>query len=260
MKSEKIQPEPLEYGNLTAPPFYGTGEVLTWDTKALLDSIDRKRLYTSFSHDGKNNNSELPQGEEADFDELFNLLTQEILDDDLITARGFYSFFPVISDDETLILLSPNDFNSEIASFSFPRLKEKRWRSFADFFRPEGDIFSVLVGTIGFALDSKCMKYHQEKDIKEFYLNGIGNYLSEMITNKLNIEITRTLFLPKEQGLFSSYGQFGMPGLEQQKKLLELMCAEDRLGITLSEDFRLQPQHSYLGVYAHHMKSGVMEP
>jgi 5-methyltetrahydrofolate--homocysteine methyltransferase len=43
-----------------------------------------------------------------------------------------------------------------------------------------------------------------------------------------------------------------MPGLDEQKKLLEIMCAEDRLDITFSEDFQLQPEHSALYLYAHH--------
>lgn len=259
MKNEKCQPEPLEYGNLTAPPFYGTGEMLTWDTKALLDSIDKKKLYQSFWADEKSGNGNVMEKDKTDFDDLFNQLTQEILDNDLITARGFYGFFPVISDDETLILLSPNDFHSEIASFSFPRLEEKSWRSFADFFRPEGDIFSVLIATTGFKLSEQLNKYKNNKDKKNFYLHGIGNYLIDLLSNKLNIEITKAFFLPKEQGLVSSYGQPGMPGLEEQQKLLELMCAEDRLGITLSEDNRLQPEHSFLGVYAHHQQAGILE-
>lgn len=256
MKKEKKHPEPLEYGNMVEPLFYGTGEMLTWDTKILLDSIDKNQLYGSFWSDGKDNNSTLQRIDKADFDDLFSLLIQEIIADSLIDARGFYAFFPVISHDDKLVLLSPDDFHTEIASFLFPRSEEKKWRSFADYFRPEGDIFSVLIVTTGFKLSNQCRRYRKNKDIKGFYLNGIGDYIIQMLTNKLSVEIIKTLFLPKNQGLVYVFGKPGMPGLNEQKKLLELMCAEDRLGITLSEEFQLQPKHSYLGIYAHHPEAG----
>lgn len=256
MSKETGKPEPLEFGDSIFPPFYGSGEMLTWDTKALLDSIDRKRLYGSFRHDGKNNNSKLPQIDEADFDDLFKLLTQEIIADNLIDARGFYGFFPVISDDDKLILLSPGDYHTEIASFSLPRLEEKKWRSFADYFRPEGDIFSVSIVTIGFALSGKCMKDNQENDSKSFYSGSLGDYIIEIVTAKINAEITRALFLPNNRGLSCSFGQPGLPELNKQQILLEIMFAEDRLGITLSKDFQLQPKHSSLYIYAQHPEAG----
>ena len=237
---------------MVAPSFYGTGAILTWDTKLLIDSVDKKKLCASYWHNGKSGNSKLPRVDEADFDELFDMLIQEIIADNLVDARGFYGFFPVISDDDNLILLSPDDYHTEIASFLFPRLEEKKWRSFADYFRPEGDIISVLIVTTGFKLGNQCRRHRENKDIKGFYLNGIGDYIIQMLTNKLSVEITKTLFLPKNQGLFCVFGKPGMPGLDEQKKLLEIMCAEDRLDITFSEDFQLQPEHSALYLYAHH--------
>ena len=256
MKKEKNQPEPLEYGTLVAPSFYGTGAILTWDTKLLIESVDRKKLYASYWQNGKSSNSKLPHVDEADFNELFDMLIQEIVADNLIDARGFYGFFPVISDDDKLVLLSFDDYHTEIASFLFPCLEEKKWRSFADYFRPEGDIFSVLIVTTGFKLSNQCRRYRENKDIKGFYLNGIGDYIIQMLTTKLSVEITKTLFLPKNQGLVCVFGKPGMPGLDEQKKLLELMCAEDRLSITLSEEFQLQPEHSSLCIFAHHPEAG----
>ena len=255
MKKEKNQPEPLEYGSLMEPLFYGTGEMLTWDAIALIDSIDRKHLYSSLWHDGKNNTGKSPRIDEADFDDLFSLLNQEIVADSLIDARGFYGFFPVISDDDTLILLSPDDFHTEIASFSFPRLEEKKWRSFADYFRPEGDIFSISIATIGLEFSKKCNNYYNSKNIKGLYLNEIGFYLIEILVKKLNNEMKKALFLQKNQGLSSIFGKPGMPDLQKQQIVLDLICAEDRLGVTLSKDFKLQPEHSYLGVYSHHTEA-----
>jgi hypothetical protein len=32
------------YGDLLSPMFYGTGEMLTWDTAALLNATDRREI------------------------------------------------------------------------------------------------------------------------------------------------------------------------------------------------------------------------
>lgn len=245
------RPDPLEYGSFVAPPFYGTGEMLTWDVGSVTNSIDKKRLYRGHWHGGKINSD---TSREPDLDELFTLLSQEIITNTLIDARGFYGFYPVISDDNQLILLSPNDFHTEIASFKFPRREKNEWRCIADYFRPEMDILSVQAVTIGAELQKWCEKYFQSggENEKGNYLNGIGSYLMDLLADKVTAEIRRALFLSRDQGLRFKFSDPNMPDLEKQKSILDLLCAEDRLGITLSKDYQLHPEHSSLGIFVHH--------
>lgn len=249
--------EPLQYSPLMTPPFYGTGEILNWKVKDLINSINKHFLFSGYCRAGKKDRKESEKTAETDFEKVFQILKQEILDNNLLDARGYYGFFPVITDDEQLFLLDPSDFHTEIASFRFPRIEQKKWRCFSDYFRAEGDIFSVQVATIGTALDNRCRKYFQEEELYSmgFYLNGIGTYLIDQLAERISTEIKRSLLLPKKHGKRYSFGYSGMPGLEEQKKLLDLMCAEDRLGITLTETFQIEPKHSALGIYVHHPKA-----
>ncbi len=245
-------PEPLEYGTFVAPPFYGTGEMLTWQTNVLFESIDKKRLYTEFWQKGKTPEESSNEILENESEAKQNALEIEILTENLVNARGYYSFFPVITDGNQLILLSPNDYQSEIAQFQFPPPENSRKYCLADYFRPEMDILSVQIVTIGAELGNFCSKYDKKKDLKGYHLDCVGKYIVEIVADKLTNEIRRSLFLNKDQGLRYSFGEEGMPGLPEQEKILELLCAEDRLDIILSEDFYLLPDHSSLGMFIHH--------
>ncbi len=245
-------PEPLEYGTFVAPPFYGTGEMLTWQTNVLLESINTKRLYTDFWQYAKGSKNGTRNFEEDESEAMQNTLEIEILTDNLVNARGYYSFFPVITDGEQVILLDTNNCVTEIASFEFPKIWQNNKRSFADFFRPEMDILSVFAVTIGAELGNSCRKYDQKNDVKGFYLNGLGRYINDIVAEKCLNEIRRSLFIDRNQGLGYHFGKRGMPGLPEQEKLLTLLCAEDRLDIKLSNDFHLFPEHSSLGIFIHH--------
>ena len=80
---------------------------------------------------------------------------------------------------------------------SFPRIERKRNRSLADFFRPEGDIIGIQVVTIGKGIGERSRRYISEKNSYTlgFYLNGIGNYLTEQLAERVTGEIRRGLFL-----------------------------------------------------------------
>jgi len=237
--------EPLAYDDFITPPFYGTGEILTWQADVLADAVDKKKLLDQYWHTGKKS----PAG---DREAMFSSLIQEIQRDSLIDARGYYGFYPVITDDELLILLNPNDYHTEVAAFQFPKLKEKENRSYADFFRPEGDILPIQVCTLGRQLTDKCTLYAQENDIRDQFLSKLGTYLLDSITEKLYIEIQRGLGLPKKQGLRCHFGDSGMPGADKSREIIKLLCADDRLSITLNDNFQLQPEHSSLALFIHH--------
>ncbi len=237
--------EPLAYDDLITPPFYGTGEILTWQADVLADAVDKKKLLDQYWHTEK-------KGPAGDREAMFSSLIQEIQRDSLIDARGYYGFYPVITDDEFLILLNPNDYHTEVAAFQFPRLKEKENRSYADFFRPEGDILPIQVCTLGRQLTDKCTLYAQKNNRKHQFLSKLGIYLLDSITEKLHIEIQRGLCLPRNQGLRHHFGDSGMPEADKNREIIELLCADDRLGITLNDNFQLQPELSSLALFIQH--------
>jgi 5-methyltetrahydrofolate--homocysteine methyltransferase len=174
----------------------------------------------------------------------------------LLEAKALYGFFGVYTDRDTVFILDPGDFHTELASFIFPRMPKKsaQNRSIADYFRPEGDVIAIQAVTIGGGIGERAGRLLKEESRYSdgFFLNGIGNYLTEELARRVTVEIQRGLLLPRERGKRYSFGYPGMPGLEEQVKLMHLLGVEDRLDITLTPGFQMQPEHSTIGIFVHH--------
>jgi 5-methyltetrahydrofolate--homocysteine methyltransferase len=261
LPSSSDAPEELTYGELLVPPFWGTNEVLRWDARLLLDSIDTTRLFKGQWGGGNLPAEEFSQASEKTFSPAFMRLKEAILREALLDARGLYGFFSVYSIDDKLYILDPGDFHKELATFVFPRLQRKQankgQRSIADYFKPEGDLIAIQAVTIGEALgeQSRSLLQKENRYSDGFFLNGIGNYLTEDLARRVTAEIQRGLMLPRERGRRYSFGYPGLPGLEEQVALLDILNVEDRLGITLTSGCQMQPEHSTIGIFVHHPKA-----
>jgi 5-methyltetrahydrofolate--homocysteine methyltransferase len=235
------------------PPFWGTGEMLSWETPALLGAIDKKSLFNEWRR-GAGLTPAAPEAEElAGFETVFERLSAEILGENLLDARGYYGFFPVYTDDENLFVLDPSDFHTECAAYRFPRIET---HSIADFFNPSGDLLAVQVVTIGRLLGDRCRRYLQQENRQlSSCLNALGVWLTAYLAERVTIEIRRSLFLAIGQGKRFGFGEPGLPEVAEQQPLLELLCAEERLGLRLSSGFNLAPEHAAIGLFAHNAKA-----
>jgi 5-methyltetrahydrofolate--homocysteine methyltransferase len=255
--SGAVMTEQLEYGESIHPPFYGTGAVLRWEQEDLLDRIDTERLFKSWWGGGKLGQKEYEEAAKKEFAPALKRLHAEIGNGALLEPAGLYGFFPVITDDERIILLDPSDFHSELASFLFPRMPRKNNRSVADYLRPEGDLLAVQAVTAGGKISGRVRDYFSKDDrySSGFFLNGVGSCLVELLADMVTNEITRGLGLPQDRGRRYSFGYPGMPPVEEQVKLFEIMAITERLGVTLTERYQMVPEHSTLGIYIHHLKA-----
>ncbi|KMQ50467.1 methionine synthase [Chitinispirillum alkaliphilum] len=246
-------PEISHESEYLEPPFYGTGEVLIWDSEQLLGDIDKSKLFKAWWGGGKLSQTSYKSAEIEEFGPVYDRLRTEIINDELLDPRGFYGFFPVFADKEEMILLDPGDFHSELASFKFPRGK-KSGRAITDYIRPLGDVIAVQAVTVGFKLGKRISELFKDENKYSdgFYLNGIGNYIVELLAEKITTEIRRAFEIPRNQGRRYSFGYTGMPGLEEQKTLFEIAGVGERLGIQLTSGFQMDPEHSTIGIFIHH--------
>jgi 5-methyltetrahydrofolate--homocysteine methyltransferase len=246
--------KPVVYGDPVEPPFYGTGQMLTWEADTLLDSIKRDSLYKGYWRGGTLTGEKYANAAREEFDPAFERVRKEIVDGELLDARGYYSFFPAITEDDRVILLDPGDFHTELAAWTFPRMERRGGRSLADWIRPEGDILSVQIVTIGWGLGKRVSELFEKEDHYSlgFYLNGLGNHLTEDITDRLTRETRRALALEGESGCRYGFGYPGLPGLEEHQRLMEIIAGEERMGISLTSGFQMVPEHSTLTVFVHH--------
>jgi 5-methyltetrahydrofolate--homocysteine methyltransferase len=235
------------------PPFWGTSEILVWDSASLLDKINKEKLFKAAWGGGKLKDNEYAHVRETQFEVAFESLREEILKADLLDARGFYGYFPVITDDEDVIIIDPADFHSELAGFRFPRMPKSKGRSIADYFSAEGDLIGIQIVTIGSGISERSREYfRQDKYSLGFFLNALGNILVEDLAEKVTVEIRRGLGLEPNTGRRYSFGYPGLPDLEEQKKIFEFMAIDDRLGVHLTSGFQMVPEHSTLGIFVHH--------
>jgi 5-methyltetrahydrofolate--homocysteine methyltransferase len=243
----------LKYDYYIEPPFYGTGEILAWEAGSLLAGVSREILFKAWWGGGRLDESAYASARQGEFAPVFERLSEEIVRDALVDARAFYGFFPVIAEGEKLSVLDPSDNRTEALSFVFPRMA-KSGRSLADYVRPEGDVVSFQAVTIGGGLSARCREFllDHERYSDGYYLNGLGSYLVETAADRASGEIRRALGLPRGAGRRYSFGYPGMPGLEEQARLIEFLGAEERLGITLTAGFQMQPEHSTVAIFIHH--------
>jgi 5-methyltetrahydrofolate--homocysteine methyltransferase len=243
----------LKYDYYIEPPHYGTGEALTWDIGALLANLNREKLFKAWWGGGNLEKGAYTSARKEEFEPVFERLSSEIVKDGLVDARGFYGFFPVIADNENIIILDPSDHTTERLSFRFP-VMEKKGLSLADYVRPGGDVISAQAVTIGGKISERCREYlkGQDRYSDGFYLNALGSCLVETLAEKVSGEIRRALGLPREAGRRYSFGYPGLPGLEEQARLIEFLGVEERLGVTLTEGFQMQPEHSTVAIFVHH--------
>ena len=141
--------ESIEYGPHLEPPFWGTGGMLVWNPSNLLDTLDTERLFKAEWRGGKLAQNKYTEAVKNQFQPAFNSIKKEILNSGLLEPRGFYGFFPVITEDRKVILLDPGNFHTELVAFDFPRMPRKKCRSIADYFSPDGDLIGLQVVTLG---------------------------------------------------------------------------------------------------------------
>lgn len=232
---------PIEHGPAMLPPFWGAGQILTWDTQHFLENIVTADLFKNQWRSGQMANEEyLPLLEE---------LGREIIADGLVDARALYGYFPVIADGLTVIIMDPFVFYHEIAPLTFGRIKD---RSIADFIRPEGDCLALQVVTLGPLISKRCAQLKADESGRGFYLDGIAHYLALDLQRRVTGEIRRGLGISPNGGKFFAVDAPGMPSPEEQKKLFEILSIEDQLGVEFTEQNEMLPHYSSFGIFIHH--------
>lgn len=235
--------DPLEYDAPIEPPFYGTSQVISWEPKTLLGAIDQQCLLSLFQEGQSGTVSASSETALSEFSSALDGLSAEIESKNLLDPTGMYGYFPVITDDDRVIILDPSDCSTEQAVLRFPRMANCAERSYANYLRPEGDLIAVQMVTIGPRFD------------EWFAANANGparflaDYLVRDLADRVTTEIVRGLMLPEGTGRRIDFGSAGMPEGEDQAKLFELLAIEERMGVMLTEKFTMVPGCSLLGVY-----------
>lgn len=233
---------PIEYPPHLEPPFWGSGELLFWEPESILQAV------------GENLHSAAKEAEIVALEEHFEGLCSEIITDGLLDARGYYSFFPVIIDETTLVVIDPGDFVSELSACSAQRCVELGGRSIADYLRPEGDLIGIQVATLGWKFSRRIAEYCTDstRSATGVLLTMVADRCATVVAQRLSGEIRRGLGLERNAGNCVAWGTLGTPHLHDLQELFAILGGEERLGLDVDHSGVLLPRFSSCGLFIHH--------
>jgi 5-methyltetrahydrofolate--homocysteine methyltransferase len=187
--------------------------------------------------------------------------------DGLVEAGIVYGYFPCVSEGDDLVVM--NDDGSERTRFTFPRQRRDRHLCLADFFRPresgETDVIGFQLVTVGNKISETTQELFEKNAYRDYLeLHGLSVQLAEALAEYWHTRVRAELGFAGEdpddveeffklgyRGARFSLGYGACPDLEDRAKIVELLHPE-RVGVTLSEEFQLDPEQSTDAIIIHH--------
>jgi 5-methyltetrahydrofolate--homocysteine methyltransferase len=188
---------------------------------------------------------------------------------DLLMPSVAYGHFAANAEGNDLVIWKDESRTSEWMRFAFPRQRKEPWLCIADFFRPVGsgdeDFASFMLCTIGARASEETARLFAENHYQEYlFLHGLSVEMAEATAEYWHRRVREELGFADEDGptltgLFRqqyrggrySWGYPACPDLDDNAKVVELLGG-DRIGVTVSEGFQLNPEQTTDAIICHH--------
>jgi 5-methyltetrahydrofolate--homocysteine methyltransferase len=180
-----------------------------------------------------------------------------------------WGYFAVGSEGNDLVFFANASRSAELARFTFPRQREHPYLCIADFFRPadcaEIDYAALFVASIGDAASRRARElFAADRYLDYVALHGLSVEMTEALAECWHRRIREEwgfadedgpnltgLFRQKYRGGRYSWGYPACPDLEDNAKVVALLDAA-RIGVTVTENFQLEPEQTTLALVCHH--------
>ncbi len=285
-------PEVAKNNPVPKPPFWGSRVVSDIPLQNIFGYVNEVALFNGqWGFKKKGLSAEAFEASLADSARpAFERLKRQALSGGVLEPKVTYGYFPVQSEGDDLIVYDPTDFAEydaahrdegavkpdeplpaarEVCRFTLPRQNGRRNLCISDYFRStaskEYDVLGLQLVTMGQPISDVAEKERAADRYQEYlYLHGFGvecaEALAEMWHKRMRAELgfadedaseTRKLFQQKYRGSRYSFGYPACPNLEDRQKVLSLLDPE-ALGVTLTEEFMLDPEQSTDALVVHH--------
>jgi len=219
------------------------------------------------------------QGAEARkiFDDGWALLDR-IIDENLITARGVYGFFPANAVDDDIELYTDNTRTKVLKRFHFLRQQANKegsepCRSLADFIAPKETGLPDYIGgfavTSGIGLKQLCDRFRAENDdYNAIMAEAIADRLAEAFAECLHKRVreewgygcgeglsNEDLIHEKYRGIRPAAGYPACPDHTEKGTLWRLLDVQANTGMLITESYAMWPGSSVSGLYFAHPES-----
>jgi 5-methyltetrahydrofolate--homocysteine methyltransferase len=266
VRSGIVQPAP----NIPKPPFYGVRVRKDFDIHELFAYINHTALFK--------NQWQLKTASQADYARLvvekylpvLHELQKEVADKEWFEPKVVYGYFACQSEGNDVVLYDNPEERNVVQRFTFPRQREGRKLSIADFFLPKEsgqfDVIALSVVTIGERASLETKKLFDAGEFTRYlYLHGLSvetaEALAELFHKNMREELGLSqddaprigdLFHQKYRGSRYSFGYPACPNLEDQAKIFALLKPEENIGVRLTTGYHMEPEQSTSAIVVHH--------
>jgi len=208
------------------------------------------------------------------FDDARRLL-DEIIDGSLLRANAVYGFWPAASEDDDVVLFTDDTRQHEVARFHMLRQQWERkgqcdFRSLADYVAPldsgRQDFVGAFAVTAGLGCDELAARFEaKHDDYKSIMAKAMADRLAEAFAELMHQRVRREwgygrgeelsnddLIAEKYRGIRPAPGYPACPDHTEKRTLFNLLSAEENAGVSLTENFAMQPAASVSGLYFAH--------
>jgi len=256
--------------NIPKPPFYGVRVRNDFDLPEVFKYINHTALFK--------NQWQLKTAAQADYTRLVEEkylpilleLQKEVAAHGWFEPKVVYGYFACQSDGNDVVLYESPESDREVQRFTFPRQRDGRKLSIADFFLPresgQFDVIGLSVVTIGSRASSETKKLFDAGEFTKYlYLHGLSVETAEAVAELFHKNMREELgiagddaprvgdlFHQKYRGSRYSFGYPACPNLEDQTKIFALLKPEEAIGVRLTSGYHMEPEQSTSAIVVHH--------
>jgi 5-methyltetrahydrofolate--homocysteine methyltransferase len=250
------------------PPFLGPRHAKGISLDEIAEYVNETALF-------RNQWQFRPEGGESD--ESFKQRIRPIFREQLAAARAegwlvpavAWGYYAVNADGNDIVVWKDDDRRTEWLRFRFPRQRSDRRLCIADFVRSvdsgEADYAAFHVVTMGPVVSEHERSLFAANHYQDYvFTHGMGVEMTEALAEYWHRRIREDwgfadedgptlagLFRQQYRGGRYSWGYPACPDLEDQAKLEDLL-AMATIGVTLTEEFHLEPEQSTSAIICHH--------
>ena len=206
-------------------------------------------------------------------------LLDQIIREKWLHAEAVYGFFPANSDGGDIALFTDESRQKEIARFHTLRQQTQKrdenapYYALADFVAPKetdlNDYIGAFAVTAGLGIDEHVKRFEEtHDDYSAIMLKAMADRLAEGMAEMLHERARREWGYGREEnlakedltreryrGIRPAPGYPACPDHSEKQILFDLLQAEERTGISLTENCAMLPASSVSGLYFAHPKS-----
>ena len=276
---EKIKAGQLETSGLSPhapslpkPPFIGSKVFTDFDVAEVFEYVNERTLFSSQWQFTK------AKMKPAEYEKLMRdtaiptlaRLKKQCLAEGILKPAAVCGYYPAAADGNSIVIYD-EDRTTERHRFAFPRQDFADNLCLADYLEPADaagraiDCLGLFAVTAGQAVSEATKRLYDGGQFTDYlYLHGLGvefaEALAECFHRRMRAEWgipdspsvpVNKLFKGHYRGRRYAFGYPACPNLEDQTGLFALIDPE-RIGVTLTEQFLLEPEQSTTAIVFHH--------